>query len=86
MLNDTSTTVNAKSARKFGHSVSIPLPFNIAPREIMPKCWMGLNCATGWSHLGIASTGVNAPESEVSGGFTKNSVSCACRADFVNVQ
>ena len=28
---------------------------------------------------------MNAPESDVSGGFTKKSVSCACRADFVNV-
>src|ERR1700687_5648011 len=46
---------------------------------------MGLNCATGWSHFGIASTGVKAPEREVSGGFTKKSVSCACRADFVKV-
>src|SRR6202020_2681961 len=44
-----------------------------------------LNCATGCSHFGMASTGVNAPEREVSGGFTKNSVSCACLADLVNV-
>ena len=46
---------------------------------------MGLNCATGCSHFGMASTGVNAPEREVSGGFTKNRVSCACLADLVNV-
>src|SRR5580704_12200001 len=85
MLSETSTTVNADSARKFGHKVAMPLPFTMAPREICPKCWIGLNCATGCSHFGIASTGVNAPESEVSGGFTKKRVSCACRADFVNV-
>jgi hypothetical protein len=38
MLNETRITVNAKRARKVGHSVPIPLPFNIAPREIIPKC------------------------------------------------
>ncbi len=49
---------------KFGHSrVEVPLPFNMAPREIWPKCWIGLNCARGCSHFGMASTGVNAPDS-----------------------
>ena len=52
---------------------------------MIPKCRMGLNTVIGCIQCGMASTGVSAPESEASGGFTKKLISCACWADWVNV-
>jgi hypothetical protein len=56
-----------------------------AMRERLPKCRIGLTSVNGCIHCGIPSTGVNAPESEASGGLTKNAINCACRAEFVDV-
>ena len=74
MLSDTSTTVNPISARKFGQSTSMPLPFINAARAMMPKWRMGFSQVTGCIQAGMASTGVSEPESTASGGLMKNAV------------
>src|ERR1035441_6972591 len=85
MLSDTSTSVNPMSARKLGHSTSMPLPFISVARAMMPKWRMGFSHVMGCSQAGMASTGVSDPESTDSGGLMKNAVIMDCCADLVNV-
>ena len=70
-------SVNIESTRKFGQSVSNPLPLIMLERAITLKWRIGLTRTSGCSHPGIASAGVMAPDAVVSRGFTKKLVSCA---------
>src|ERR1041384_2550455 len=47
---------------------------------------MGFTTTNGWSHFGIASTGLKAPDNVANGGLTKKLVSIACCADRLNVE
>jgi hypothetical protein len=48
---------------------------SMAPRTMLAKRWIGFSTVKGYSQPGMASTGLSAPDSEESGGLTKNAVS-----------
>ena len=70
-------SVKSESTRKFGQSVSIPLPLIMLERAITLKCRIGLIRTSGCNQPGIASAGVIAPEAVVSSGLTKKLVNWA---------
>ena len=69
--------VKIERTRKFGQSVSKPLPLIMLERAITLKWRIGLIRTSGCSQPGIASAGVIAPDAVVSSGLTKKLVNCA---------
>jgi len=78
-------SVKMESTRKFGQSVSNPLPLIMLERAMTLKWRIGLILTSGCSQFGIASAGVMAPEAVVSSGFTKKLVNWAWYAECVKV-
>ena len=53
---------------------------------MMAKWVMGFRCVNGWTHYGMASIGVKAPDSIASGGLTKKLMSWVWLAERARVE